>query len=394
MKKITVIVLAFLVISCHTSNDMAISMDTKVKEVQKIMNNRQPFSNSQLNSLLSYDLSAKGLLVWKLEYNQNNITGNAISLILLDDARAILDYSSVFFAINTFNQKVLGYRNKSENAFIILGEGQDFYSFQGYRLEKLRFDDFQASLEKRYFVPGLSEYSRLALFIPKSDTFIAGVQGTGDPKYHTPIFALREKQYKVSSSMWYLAYNGFAAMPPVSIDGNVVVAMNNLIRIIGIDGNIKKEIEGKFAPFCSSIGVDNIIYLFCKTELDYVIRAMDFDGNIKWECPTSITKPNQPPIVSNESIVYIIGSSKVEAFANGEKLWDFELIGNSRQLASVSRDGMLLVSDGNRVICLSKTGELSWKIQSGSGETFMTQPVLDSVGKVFVATDKSIVVLQ
>ena len=55
---------------------------------------------------------------------------------------------------------------------------------------------------------------------------------------------------------------------------------------------------------------------------------------------------------------------------------------------------MLLVSDGNRVICLNKAGELVWTFNIAKGGVFKTQPVLDSVGKVFVATDKSIFALK
>jgi outer membrane protein assembly factor BamB len=55
---------------------------------------------------------------------------------------------------------------------------------------------------------------------------------------------------------------------------------------------------------------------------------------------------------------------------------------------------MLLVSDGNRVVCLNKSGEVAWSFESKRGETFMTQPVLDSVGNVYVATDKSIIALK
>ncbi len=395
MKKTAIITLAFLAVSLYANRGMAIKTDTKPKEVQKIMNNEQPFSNPQRNSLLPYNLSAKGTLAWRFEYNPDNFAGNASSLLMFDDTRAVLDYSSLIFAIDISNQKVLGYRRKSENAFIVLADYRNFYSFEGYRLIKLDIDDIQADVES-YFVPGLGDYSRLELFIPKQDTFIVGIQGTGDPIHNEAIFGLLEKQYKiVRIFLWNISFDGFATMPPVSADGNFVVAMDNSIKIIGIDGNIKKEFEGKFIPTCCSIGVDGIIYLMCKTESEYVIRAMDFECNIIWECSASITIPTQPPVVSNDSMVYLIDSSKIEAFLDGEMLWEFDLADdNSPKLASVTNDGMLLVTNGRFINCLNKAGEVVWTFRWNKEEKFMTQPILDSTGKVIVATDKKILAIE
>jgi hypothetical protein len=384
-----------MIVLCNINDSFANNADAEANKATKIMNNKQPFANPQLNSLLPYNLSAKGTLAWKLEYNPDNISGNPVSLLMIDDARVILDYTDAFFAIDTSEIKVLGYRRKSHNSFIVLGEGQAFSTFASYRLFNLKFDSFQKDPETSYFIPGLGDYSNLVLFIPKQDSFIAGIQGTGNPEYQTPIFGLFEKNYFGYNYLWNHAFKGFAVIPPVSIDGNFVLAMNNSIKIIGFDGNIKKEIEDKFVPLSCSIGADGIIYLICKTRRDYLIKAIDFEGNIKWECPTSITKPTQPPVISNESIIYIIGSSNVEAFSNGEKLWEYNLTDDSSpKRASVTNDGMLLVIDGRSLICLNKAGEVVWTFKCNKEEKYMTQPILDSTGKVIVATDKKILAIN
>ncbi len=393
MKKLSIVILAFIAIFCSINIILAENKETQ--KANKMINKRQSFSNLQLNSLLPYNLSAKGRLAWKLEYNPDNISGNPISLVMLDDSRAIIDYTETFLAIDISNMKALGFRQKSSNSFIILSEGQDFFSFEGYRLLKINFDFFKKESETSYFIPGLGDYSNLVLFIPKQNSFIAGIQGTGDPKYMTPRFGLYEKSYSGYDYLWNYTFTGFATIPPVSSDGNFVIAMNNIIRIIGIEGNIKKEIEEDIKPLCCSIGVDGNIYLVHKTKSDCFIRALDFDGNTKWECKTSINRPTQPPVVSNDEIVYIIGLQNVEAFSNGEKLWEFALMNdNTPKLASVTNDGMLLLIDGKILHCINKLGEVIWNFKCNKEEKYMTQPILNSAGKVIVATDKKILAIE
>jgi hypothetical protein len=392
--KLILLTFAFLVISCNA--ETVRTKDNASKEEQRMINTIQPFANPQLNSLMPYNLASKGSLAWRLEYNSQNISGNVCSLLMMNDSIILLDYSNIFFAVDAFSQKVLGFQNKSVNTFIVIPNNQEFYAFSSYRLYKNRIESFQNTPEEHYFVPGLGEYSELMVFVPKADTFIAGTQNYGNPVYLQEAFGLLKKTYWGFSDNWNLTFDGIVVRPPVSIEGSFVIAQKDLISIVSGDGKVKNEIKGEFIPICCGIGVDNLIYMICKVKSDYVVRVMDFEGNIRWECATSISKPNQPPIVSNESNVYVVGNSKIEAFANGQKLWEFLLTGSdsSSQLASVSQDGMLLVSDGNRIICLNKTGELVWKFSIVKSGLFKTQPVLDSVGKVFVATDKSIFALK
>jgi len=356
----------------------------------------QPFSNPQLNSLLQANLSAKGLLYWKLEYNPEGIIGTPSSLILMNDAQAILDYNYVFFAVDMLNKKVLGFRAKSLNTFIAIRNSQEIFFYPVHRLYQLNFNSFMDESDDSYFTPGLGQYSRLAVLIPYIDYFIAGIQKLGNPWNQQPSFLLLKKKYMEIDTIWELDRPGSVVLPPVSMDGKSVIAQEGLISIVNSDGQIQNEVKVDFIPLCCSIGIDNLIYMVCRTGLKYMVKVMDFDGNMRWETETSITQPNQPPIISRESTVFIVGNSKVDAMSNGQKLWEFQLTGSdsSAQLASVSQDSMLLVSDGNRIICLNKTGELVWKFSIAKGGVFKTQPVLDSVGKVFVATDKSIFALK
>lgn len=360
-----------------------------------IIRNIQPFNNVQLNSLIPERAVARGEMAWELTYADKGTTGSAKHLLVLDSGRAILDYTHIFFIIDTTTTKVIGSRPKSWNTFIV-GNEKGFYFCASYLLMRLRANTINLETDDIYDVPGLGPYSQLELLIPNSNSFIAGIQNMGNPKYPEPNFGLLKKNYMDLEDIWNLHFPGLVTRPPVSNDGNIVVAQKGVITIINADGKILSEFKVDQSPISSSIGPDNLIYLIVKTKANNILYVMDFAGNIIWEKVISITQPNQPPLVSNDSMIFIIGSSKIEAIANGEKIWEFLLRSdhNLSQLASVTQDGNLLVADGNRVIFLNKSGDPIWIYDDNNVEDFVTQPVLDSRGRVYIATNNRIVVLK
>lgn len=356
----------------------------------------QPFANPKLNSLLEQNMSARGKFAWQLEFNTQKLSGYTKFLHLVDNSHLILDYSLIFFAIDIANKKVLGFQDKSENSFIVIGNERQFYFFAGHMLFYSDFHSFHNKLSPHHFVPGLGLYTELEALIPSSDVFMAGIQNMGNPRYPQESFLLYKKKYTELDEIWNLKFEGMVVKPPVSAELKFVLAQDNIITIVDKEGTIINKIKDEFSPVSCSIGNDNLIYMVCKTKSDYTIRSLDFEGNIIWEHPISITQPNQPPIISENSMVFIIGCSKIEAMKNGKKLWEFPLASRDElsQLASVTKDGMLLVSDGNRVICLNESGNAVWIYQDDEDDVFVTQPVLDSTSKVFVATNKKVVVLK
>jgi outer membrane protein assembly factor BamB len=398
IKIIALISLGILLISCQSgikTFDRDKSADLNGNNIKTMISYTQPFANAQLNSLLGESMSCEGKLEWKLKYNPDEIVGSPRSLFLLDQSKAILDHDRVFFVIDFAEKKVIGFQDKSSNTFISIRDGRSFYCFYSYLLFCLDVRSFQDP-SNGYFTPGLGDFSELGSFAPGEDSFFAGIQKFGNPENPSPSFNLLKKYNKELKSIWELEFPGMVVKTPMSKDGDFVIAQEGVISIIGNDGALKKEIKDEFSPLWCSIGEDKLIYLICKIGKECFVRALDFEGNIQWECETSIDKPNQPPIVSNESMVYIIGSSKVEALAYGDKLWEFPLESDSEipQTATVTKDGMLLVSDENRVICLNESGKAVWIYKSKQNETFMTQPIVDSKGKVLVVSDKNIVLLK
>jgi len=399
MREFVLLICILLSASCHGETDIGKESHLprrSSEEKDMIRNLKQPFANPQLNSLLPLEVRAKGNLAWKLEFNPQKVVGSTKSLIVLDDIRAILDYGDVFFAIDLSKAEVLSLRPKSTNTYIVVANGQKVFYSQSHLLLRQDFDLLNTEPEIDYDLPGLGPYSALQVLIPGPVTFVAGIQGMGNPRYPEPAFSLLKKEYTALDDIWNLEFPGIVARPPMSAEGHFAIAQPGEIAIVDLEGKSRGKVTGEFLPICCSIGRDNRLYIVYEINADYIVRAMDLEGQVLWEHEISITQPSQPPVVNSDQIVYIVGSSKIEAFSKGNALWTFKLHGGSESppLASATINGKLLVSDGNRVVSLSESGDALWIYQDDEADIFRTQPVLDSSGKVYVATDKKIIALK
>jgi len=215
MKNLITLILVIILVSCNGKSETTKNITLEKEGHKMTANNIQPFANPQLNSLLQSDLSAKGVLASKLEYNLENIPENPTSLLLFNDSTAILDHFSVFFMIDIFNNKVIGFNQKSPNTFIIIGNQKEFYVFASYRLIRLKLESYKEFPPKEhYFVPGLGDYSELAVFIPKSDTYTVGIQSFGRPLEQRPVFGLLKKSYNGFDDIWNISFDGLIPRPP------------------------------------------------------------------------------------------------------------------------------------------------------------------------------------
>lgn len=358
------------------------------------MNNRyaQPFGNPQLNSCLPLDLSASGRLTWKFTFNETEMTTRSRFLHLIDEKRAIIDVGNAFFPISLTDRNIIGLLSKSSNSFIRLAGGQRFFYFSGFRLVGVDFDFYNEELQG-YFVPGLGDHAELYCLIPRERTFIAGVQNLGNPMYPENSFSLYEKSYDSIDEKWIQEFPGYVVPTPISGMGHIVIARKGVVTLMDSGGKFLKEFRGKFNPQACSIGPDNLIYLVCHTEDGTSLMVYNLETEKEWEIQISISEIVQPPIVGAESNVYLMGAGKAVMFRNTEKLWEYPVL-SEYPVATVSKDGRLLIADGSRIVCLGQEGEEIWVYEDEDDDTFVTPPVMDENGKVLVASDRTIVMIE
>jgi len=388
--------IVLLATSCRSGNqrDGATADTGSVKEAKNTMTTRyeQPYANPQMNSCVDAPVKAAGRLAWKMAFNPAGLPGGPKDLYVLDDRRAILDAGDAFFAISLSDRKPLGFRNKSNNSFVALGAGTQFYFAYSYQLIRQDFEHYDQPAED-FFVPGLGQYSLLSSFSAGPETFIAGVQSMGNPQVPAQSFELYEKFYRGTARKWSHEFTGIVVTPPIDGSGTAIVARRDTVTVIDRQGVRADIVMAHFQPISCSIGPDGLLYLVGTTGAKVLLCACTLKGEMRWEVPVAIPELLQPPIVDADGVVYLVASGSVTAFQEGRRLWEYPLSSPSAR-ASAFQDFRLIVADGARVVCLDESGRAVWSYEDKDGESFVTAPVLDPAGRVLVASGKSIVVIE
>jgi hypothetical protein len=393
-----VIIAAMLLVatSCRSGNqrDEKTTDTEPMKEAKITMSTRydQPYANPQLNSCVDAPVKATGRLAWKAAFNPKGVPGASRDLYVLDARRALLDAGDVFFAIELADRNALGSRNKSNNSFLALGEGTQFYFAYSYQLIRQDFEHYDQQAED-FFVPGLGQYSVLVSLCAGPETFIAGVQSLGNPRIPTPSFEIYEKSYRGTERKWSHRFDGSVVMPPIDASGAAVVAHGDTVTVIDRQGAREDVVIKPFRPTACSIGPDGLLYVVGNAGAKALLRACTLKGVTRWETPAATSELLQPPIVSADGVVFLVDATRISAFQEGHHLWEYPVLTPDAR-ATAFQDSRLVVADGLHVVCLDENGHVVWTYDDKNGERFVTPPVLDPAGRVLVASETSIIVIE
>jgi len=375
----------------HLKNGSAVNQKKGDSFIMTEIN--QLFASPLLNSHFKESLKAQGTLDKKIPLSIAAFYETPKSTVFLDDSHIAIDCQSSIKLINIDDGTIHGKRNKSKSMFITTTL-PTIYSGNN-QLEFFSISNFETANEN-YFIPGIGSYSALILLIPFKDSFIAGIQNYGNPKHPEPTFTLISRMYPGSRSYWKLNFEGIIPQPPVSFDEEVYIMGTNLISIINKDGNKTNEIKGVFSSVCGSIGNDGTGYMVLKDDNGIYLKTFDKNQKPLWEYRTELNEIIQPPVVSANNNVYIVSNMVIECINKGKKLWEYNFPGflNNPFFVSSSSNNALILSKGNRIVCLDEYGKIQWDYIDKDDEIFQTQPVFDKRGRVIVASNKNIVVIK
>ena len=354
---------------------------------------KQPFASPLLNSHFKEPIQAKGTLDKKIPTDIDPFTEYPKSLLLFDESHLVFDCQLIMLLVDIQAGMIKGRRYKSHNIFISATPSK-IYSGNN-QLEPIPLNEFETS-EDNYFIPGIGSYSSLSLLLPFEDSFIAGSQNWGNPKYPDPNFLLVSRMYPGSRSQWKLEFEGTIPQPPVSPDENIYILQENIISVIDKGGKKVHEHKGSFSPIFGSIGNDGVVYLLLNDKNGLFLRTLDKDGKTLWEYRTTLTKIIQPPVTSSNQNVYLVGEMILECINQGKKSWEYSFPGflDNPFYASSSSNDLVILSKGNRIVCLSNAGNEEWDYTDEDGEFFLTQPIFDTKGRVITASRKNIVIIK
>lgn len=356
------------------------------------MNNRYayPFANPQLNSLQNKSLAATGELDWKFQYNETELSVPARFILPIDERRALLDFTEVFFAVNLPHQKTLGFRNKSGNTFVSLDSGSGIVFFDNFQLVRVEFDAFKEQQATDYFVSGLGQYSELHCLHLRESTFVAGVQSYGHPPTYERAYAVFEKPYTDLSVTWMRSFEGVVVPSPIGPEGQVIVAGKDLAATVSPAGEVRELLSGEFSSHSCSVGPDGTVYLVWTDDAGSKLTALTASGDIVWEAALTDTILRQPPVVRPDGGVCLVKPGRIEVYRQGELNWYFSPESES-PLVTATADGHLLMSDGINLVCLNADGDGQWVYEDQDGDEFVTPPVVDAEGGVLAASNRNLV---
>ncbi len=362
----------------------------------------QPYCNMQLNSYLNINTNAKGEIDYRIPLRKYGGPVRRERIFFINDENLILEKEGVSLLVNIKKKEVIKGWKIHNNAFLFKDDESKIYNINSREL--IIIDPFSIK-EKRIkqnlflFFGGEPELNLISL---KDNKLICGVDINHFPYEGkaSDRFILTAYNYNDFNKIGQIEYNfSLPFLLPVSSDYKIFIPGNSFIDVINDQCKLLRKIPIEFTVLKMSIGCDNLLYIFGLEGNKRYLICMDYEGNTKWKKETKLTSLNQPPAISKNSIVYLIGrickKSKIVAFKEGIKKWEYEISSTfADQPATVLKNDNLLIADDNKVLYLSKSGKPIWIYEHKTNLPFISPPVIGPQGRVVVANSEEIIFLK
>lgn len=182
-------------------------------------------------------------------------------------------------------------------------------------------------------------------------------------------------------------------------NGILVTAVPDHILISDMQLNVKKVLKDKFTPVKMSLDQSGRIYLIVKTiseseQTSTSLWVLTQDGKrIVNAAIVSNDSVTYPPAIGYDGTIFIQFENFVSAYNNeGSMLWNNRTSGETGG-AVATADNFLLLSEGNLISALDKTGERKFVFKLDD-ETLCTPPVLTDKNEIIVASDEKLYCLK
>ena len=345
------------------------------------------FADYQRNSFVPLEPRVAGTLAWSKGWFEINPRLQIIPQDLLLSGRYVGIRAGTVLLLLDDRGTFVRSAAIGENTPVVFG-GKTFACLnQSFLLEYTDFDG-TPRLEMKEF-PAMGAFTRLILFRPTENDFLAATHFTGGPRRETPHFSIYRMKIEEVDRQW--SYGGDGGLDQVLLTSDektlVMVRENQVTTFNAENGAITGGFETGYTDLLSaSLDLEDNAVMIGRTDSGgWALKKTDLTGWEIWEHNLSGPKSFQPPACGPDDRVYVADGIKVICLAGGKTLWE-KIFPGGHPLITIGAGNAAVVLDGGTLYVLDAAGETSARLAlTESGETFEAAPVIDAGGRIFVA---------
>lgn len=244
-------------------------------------------------------------------------------------------------------------------------------------------------------IPGLEQWAYSMLLKPELKEIVAAIQFSGGPQRKPKRFSACALVLRNGARRWFFDIEGSVDHLLMTNDGRrMVLVWKGKVELRNTqDGSLISTFETgvDVCPAASLDRNDNLLLMADSTQdaiRTRALKAFDLSGKVLWTYAGFGLHVDQPPPSGAEGRVYLVNGASLECINNGACLWTCPLKSADRSWVTIAKDGSSVVLNGPWLYVISPQGErLAEKLVSiDAEETFDAPPVIDSYGRILVAS--------
>ena len=358
------------------------------------------FGDSRRCGCIDGTVSAGGDIVWQRPID---ISASARArLVLSSGDTLIVDGLQDIFAFSPEGDR-LWKRSKWPSTQIALQNSQIYYTSPG---RKTRMEAVTIANEPKitdYLIPDVGDDAHLTLFEPIEKGLIAQVQYGPKPDIDTSELVVYQTTGKRPMYDWSRCYPHLSSpLLPVLCHAQrrLVTSIPGEILVFDLDSEAVSPEPIAHYPFplgsataWVSCDDDGNLYWSGRDEAGVHLVVTDFDGQVKRRFDSLGTPgvppldPTAPPVVAGLK-TFLLTPGHVLAVEGEEMAWYFTPLRGLLRACTALTNGSVLVTTSDTVYYLNERGEIVFDVVVD--ELIVTPPVIDTAGKVYVASAETL----
>jgi len=383
--------MAATLITCSSGNDRSEAASDKLSSEKdtNMIATYDPayFGDSRRSSYLPVSSAGRGELAWTRPMGLP--TGLHPVHIFVWNEMVVVDADLTVAAFD-LNGSPLWSRDKAADSPLGFRSQTMYYRDAGYRLSALNSRGQQV-VNATYFPDGNDKRFHLSLFQAQDSNFLSVIQFDGGPQELPVKTYIELTNYGNRMAEWVCTIDGLQTLWPLLLtkQQQVVVFLDKALYIGAIDGKESGRLDMPLPTvYSASADPAGNLYFLGRSEEFVNLMVQDGTGNELWRwadsTPGRAMVAAQPPIIGKDGRVHLLAAGSILTLEQGTLTWEHVLDEPGYSSAVALADGSLLACAGGMLERVSSSGERMFAVTLE--QSIVAPPTIDSVGRVYVAT--------